>query len=291
VQPLGSELFRTQLKLVKDMLPGANLLKRQVQSVVRRLVGEQRSAFSALAPETRAAHRRMRMIFPPAFPERTAGLFAILRYLVQDSVPGDVVECGVGRGASFFLIGRFMSAVGHQGRLFGYDSFEGFPEPSAYDASARNVRVGEWSDTSPEHVRGHFVEAGLASFFDERCQLVRGFFDRTLTGKLPFNAIALLHLDVDLYESYRTSGMILEPLVAGTGVILFDEYNQPVWPGATKAVTEILAGTRRILLYSRLMDKYIALDSAHWSSPSAALLELRSQLQLEPFTIPEASTL
>lgn len=245
------------------------------------MAGDQ-PTLAALAPQTRAAHKRMRMIFPPAFPERTAGLFAIVRYVVEEQVPGDMVECGVGRGVSFFLIARFMGKVGFKGRLFGYDSFKGFPTPSAHDASARNVQGGEWSDTSPEHVRAHFMEARLDNFFDERCQLIPGFFEQTLAGVLPFSAISFLHLDVDLYESYRVSGTILEPLVARNGVILFDEYNQPSWPGATKAVTEILARTTRTLFYSRLMDKYIALDSRHWSSPSPALLQLRSELQLEP---------
>lgn len=227
-------------------------------------------------------HRSLRMVFPPPFPERTAGFFTIARYLADENVAGDIVECGVGRGVSFFLIGYFMSRLGVSGRLFGFDSFAGFPAPSQYDQSSRNPRLGEWGDTSPEHVRQHFVEAGLTDFFDTRCRLVPGFFEQTLTGTLEFSEVAFLHLDVDLYDSYRVSGNILEPLVTRRGLVLFDEYDQPSWPGATKAVREILTKSDRILFYSKLMKKHIAIDSRHWAGSSPAVVRLGADLQLEP---------
>lgn len=256
-------------------------MKRQVRSVIHRLVARGSTSLPALAPQTRVAHRRLRMVFPPAFPERTAGLFAIMRYLAADNVSGDVVECGVGRGVSFYVIGCFMAKLEHPGRLFGFDSFKGFPLPSAHDASARNASKGEWADTSPEHVRGHFIEGGIDDFFQARCRLIPGFFEETLTGTLPFSGISLLHLDVDLYESYRITGEVLGPLVAPNGIVLFDEYNQPSWPGATKAVDEMLEKGTRVLLYSRLMNKYLGLEAALWNRPTPALEELRSALQLE----------
>jgi O-methyltransferase len=258
------------------------VIKRQVRSVLRRLVGENSAALPPLAPETRRAYRRLRMVFPPAFPERTAGLFALIRYLVDEGVEGDVVECGVGRGVSFFLLGSFMAKLQHRGLLFGFDSFQGFPTPSPLDASPRNPQGGEWAETSPEHVKAHFADAGLNDFFEERCRLIRGFFEQTLTGELPFTEISMLHLDVDLYESYRTSGSVLEPLVAGKGVVLVDEFNDPAWPGATKAVLEILRESTRTLFYSRLMNKHIAIEHSLWEEPTIPFLKLRADLQLAP---------
>jgi hypothetical protein len=222
------------------------------------------------------------MFFPPHFPERTAGLFALVRYLVEEKVGGDVVECGVGRGGSFFLLGCFMLKLEHPGFLFGYDSFQGFPEPSAADASPRNPRKGEWGDTSEGHVREHFVDAGIGSFFDRRCRLIPGFFDKTLAGPVPFSQLSMLHLDVDLYDSYLAAGTILEPLVAENGIALFDEYNQPLWPGATKAVDEILSRSKRTLLHSRFMDKHIAISKAALARPSMPLQRLLTDLQLQP---------
>jgi O-methyltransferase len=50
--------------------------------------------------------------------------------------------------------------------------------------------------------------------------------------------IALLHLDVDLYQSHKHCLEWFEPLVAPGGVIAFDEYRNPTWPGATQAIDE-----------------------------------------------------
>jgi len=51
----------------------------------------------------------------------------------------------------------------------------------------------------------------------------------------------LVHLDCDLYESYRTCLEFFYPRLSMGAVVLFDEYNDPTWPGCNKAVDEFLA--------------------------------------------------
>jgi hypothetical protein len=70
----------------------------------------------------------------------------------------------------------------------------------------------------------------------ERIHLVKGWFDQTLPGY--DGKIAFLHLDCDLYESYKLSLEMLYDKVQPGGVILFDEYGDERWPGATKAIDE-----------------------------------------------------
>jgi hypothetical protein len=50
-----------------------------------------------------------------------------------------------------------------------------------------------------------------------------------------------VHLDCDIYESYKTCLDSLYDQVVPGGVILFDEYACPVWPGATRAVDEFFS--------------------------------------------------
>ncbi len=69
------------------------------------------------------------------------------------AVPGDVVECGVGRGRSFACF-AFLVAEENAGRtLWGYDSFAGFPAPTPEDASPRNPQPGQ---TQPNPESGSF---------------------------------------------------------------------------------------------------------------------------------------
>jgi len=97
----------------------------------------------ALNPEKRVLNRKLRMVFPPHFPERTVGLWHLVRYCKEAGLTGDIVECGVGRGASYFLIVFSMTSVSYPSRLYGFDSFRGFPEPSEWDDSPRRPRRGE----------------------------------------------------------------------------------------------------------------------------------------------------
>jgi hypothetical protein len=70
--------------------------------------------------------------------------------------------------------------------------------------------------------------------------LVPGLFSETLPHhKKP---IALLHVDVDLYQSYADCLVNLWPRVEAGGIVAFDEYGEPdTWPGARRAVDEFLA--------------------------------------------------
>lgn len=72
----------------------------------------------------------------------------------------------------------------------------------------------------------------------DRVRLVKGFFDQTLP--LYHGRVALLHLDCDLYESYRVALLNLYQKVVPGGVIMFDENGDNRWPGATKAIDEFL---------------------------------------------------
>jgi hypothetical protein len=51
-------------------------------------------------------------------------------------------------------------------------------------------------------------------------------------------SIALLHLDCDLYESYKLALETFYDKVQPDGVIMFDEYADERWPGARKAIDE-----------------------------------------------------
>lgn len=65
------------------------------------------------------------------------------------SLPGSIVECGVGRGRSLLIISALNTLYGRseggQRDIWAFDSFAGFDEPSVEDASVRNPLKGEWS--------------------------------------------------------------------------------------------------------------------------------------------------
>ena len=155
-------------------------------------------------------------------------------------VEGKVVECGVGPGLSLFDFAMISNAIGKPRHMLGYDSFEGLPDPVPTDGPW-NARSGGFFSYSMQHVRDQLVLAGLDEhFIDTNITLVPGAFETTLPhyDKGP---IALLHIDVDLYESYRTVLANLYDHVAPHGIIAFDEYRLTQWPGATAAIDEFFS--------------------------------------------------
>jgi hypothetical protein len=210
--------------------------------------------------DNRKIYRSLSNYFPDRYVDKTIGLYQIFNYLKNNNIEGDIVECGVGRGVSIFKMGKIATILEMKKNIYGYDSFEGFPEPNIKDHSFRNPKRGDWSDTSIKHVEDHFSESRiLKDFFNERVSLVKGFFERTL----PISShkdIAFLHLDCDLYDSYRTCLNELFKKVSKGGIVLIDEYKQAKWPGATKAIDEFGQTTDLNIVYSKLLDRYLIVD-------------------------------
>ncbi len=171
--------------------------------------------------------------------------------MIKD-VQGDVVECGVGRGTTFTMLAYLVGAecVAHDRAsrtLRGFDSFEGFPEPVSVDKSWRDPKKGEWK-VSESITWNRLRDSKITeSFPDLSIVITPGFLEQTLPTQSGYT-IAFLHLDVDIYPSYRDGLRHLFPLVSPGGVVLFDEYREfskaysteEKWPGATKAIDEYL---------------------------------------------------
>jgi O-methyltransferase len=169
---------------------------------------------------------------------------------MAQGLSGDVVECGVGRARSLAIIAAInhllLPEEGGGRRIFGYDSFRGFPEPTIEDASPRQPRKGDWARSPTGHyeytaafAREVLREAGVP---DDAVTLTPGFFNETLPHH-PDRPIVILHIDADLYSSYRDALACLYPKVVSGGFVIFDDFlsepdPQEKFPGARRAVKE-----------------------------------------------------
>lgn len=168
-------------------------------------------------------------------------------------IPGDIVECGVsiGHGALLFLL--LSEYVGVERTYHGFDSFTGFPEPIDEDEVTPITGKGFWANPPETVLRvlrdGRIPEDTIRN----RVRLSKGLFDVTLPRYS--GQIALLHLDCDLYESYKSSLEHLYDKVMPGGVIMFDEYDDKRWPGARKAIDEFFRDKQ---------EKPVAHDKCSW---------------------------
>jgi len=191
---------------------------------------------------------------------RTAFYLSKLLSQIKE-IEGDIVECGVGKGGSLRILSTYTYFEGPENRdCWGFDSFEGFPEPSTEDFrpdKPNQAKRGEICVPMASCL-GKLQDALPNDWIERRVKLVKGFFEDTLhqfSGK----RIAFLHVDADLYGSYKSVLRELYPKVAHGGIVAFDDYNlqdKHPWPGANKAVDEFVEANGLKLNHDGAYDKY-----------------------------------
>ena len=181
---------------------------------------------------------------------------AMLRTI--ERTDGSIVECGVGPGRALFEFSVISTALDRTRHIYGYDTFDGLPDPISEDA-AWNAHKGGFFSYSQEHVNDELLLAGLdQEFISTNITLVPGDFSQTLP-RYRGGPIAFLHIDADIYVSYKVALESLYDHVVPGGIIAFDEYLDAQWPGATKAVDEFFAGRPEAIVKSSVTDKYYVL--------------------------------
>ena len=173
---------------------------------------------------------------------------------------GDIVECGVGFGRTFYQLCCLAQLENGVRRIYGFDSFEGFPEPSKEDGSIRNPKKGQWNIATVEMVGQLLREGGIgSSFIASKVKIIKGYFEESL-HQYDGGKIAFLHLDVDLYQSYKVTLEYFWSKVVKGGVVLFDEYKQPEclerFPGASKAIDEFFGDLVSQIQYHQQANRF-----------------------------------
>jgi O-methyltransferase len=188
--------------------------------------------------------------FTMTSPERILALHDAVRYLVQNRIEGDIVECGVWRGGSMMVVAKTLLALGDARDLYLCDTFEGMSPPTEHDRAfdsrtaeemlektSREAGRSAWCIAGEDDVRQNVFSTGYPS---RRVHFVRGKVEDTLPEAAP-ERIALLRLDTDWYESTKHELEVLYPRLVEGGVLILDDYGY--WQGARKAVDEYFAGS------------------------------------------------
>ncbi len=76
--------------------------------------------------------------------ERMYSLYQSLNYVLDNNIPGDLVECGVWKGGSSRLMALLLKERNVTNRkLHLYDTFEGMSEPGKFDTSIKGDSANE----------------------------------------------------------------------------------------------------------------------------------------------------
>ena len=201
-------------------------------------------------------------------------VYLIFQKLIENkNTNGNYVECGVFVGGTLMSVVNFTKENDINFNFIGVDTFEGFPVKTGYNendlpqkfkdlydnnsiskehfekAKDRTDNFNNISHLEPSYFDNDFSK--LFKFCDKHknVSLLKGTFSSTLNG---FDKkINILHIDCDLYESYKEClNLLYENIVSG-GSIIFDEYYSHKYPGARIAVDEFFEDKKGYL------EKYI----------------------------------
>ena len=122
-------------------------------------------------------------------------------------LPGAVVECGVYKGASLCRFAAFRDVLENEDsrRIYGFDAFGAFPT-SGVKSEADKAFIDRFEAAGGGGISKEALEAALAAKGHGNVELVEGDVKETIPAFLsnaPHLRIALLHLDMDVYEPTR----------------------------------------------------------------------------------------
>ena len=130
-----------------------------------------------------------------------------LRYCLKN-VPidsnGIIAEFGVFKGTTLRMIANHYKNM----MVFGFDSFEGFPDDGRQD----------WNQD--------FSLSGHLPKVPENVTLIKGFFEQTLLKFVEDNKgryFSMIHIDCDIYSSTKTIFTLCKEMIKPNCLIVFDE--------------------------------------------------------------------
>lgn len=189
--------------------------------------------------------------------ERLYAMHKAVEHVVRSGLRGAIVECGVWRGGSMMMAALTLATLGNTEReLFLFDTFAGHPRPNPerdlkehYEfwlKRRRTDRSSSWAEVALEEVRSNVASTGYPP---EKVRLVKGVVQETIPAAAP-DAIALLRLDTDWYDSTAHEMRHLYPRLLPGGVLIVDDYGE--MPGQKQAVDEFCEQNGIVLLLNRI---------------------------------------
>ncbi len=154
-------------------------------------------------------------------------------------IEGDLLEFGVSVGNSLEQLIQYSEEIGLKINIYGFDSFEGLPEPSSLDA--------------PYWQKGQFaadyesVLERLKAKSRPSVSLVKGWFSDTLARpdiRANITSVAFARIDCDLYQPAAECLEFLEGRLVDGAYLCFDDWTDNPNTGETRAFFEFFDRTK-----------------------------------------------
>jgi hypothetical protein len=182
------------------------------------------------------------------------------------NVKGSIVECGVHHGFGLMTwakLSALLEPINLTRRIYGFDTFAGFPQISEKDVSpaGKPLKPGDlFADSYDELVELNKIHDSTRYLGHvQKVFLIKGNATETIPKFIeehPHLLVSLLFLDFDLHDPTKAALEHFLPRMPRGAIVAFDELDNPLWPGETRAMLE--AFSARMPRIERLpFDPYI----------------------------------
>ena len=161
--------------------------------------------------------------------------------------------------------------ISRKKKIYAFDSFEGFPQETSSNDQEKLfevLKLQKWNYKlmTIDLVKKNLINNNISKEeVDQNVVFKKGFFPDSFDG---FNEeISFLHLDVDLYKSYKDCLEFFFTKLKKGGIVTFDEYDEDKlrfkkesshkWLGAKVAIDEFVEKNNLELLEHFTGYKYI----------------------------------
>lgn len=158
--------------------------------------------------------------------------------VLNQGIPGDLVECGVWKGGACIFMRGILKAYGIGDRsVWVVDSFCGVPPPAPETDEGLDLSQSKFPQLAIplDRVKSYFALFGL---LDDQVRFLAGWFSDTLPAA-GIERISVLRLDGDLYSSTMDVFRNLYDKVSPGGFIIVNDYG--VLPQCARATDEFRA--------------------------------------------------
>lgn len=154
--------------------------------------------------------------------KRLNNIQQLFEKIVEDNVPGDLIETGVWRGGATIFMKALVKYYDQNRKVYVADSFEGLPPPDPRYPRDRGDQhhTVDFLRVTEEQVKENFRRYDL---LDDDVVFVKGFFEHSLK-KVDFGDISILRLDGDMYSSTIQVLDELYDKVPVGGFVIIDDY-------------------------------------------------------------------
>ncbi len=167
-------------------------------------------------------------------------------------IGGVFIEVGCWKGGCPALMAYVSRIKKSERKTYAVDSFMGFPEPTNNDTQKKDIAGTVKADIKD-------AEKARRSFgVNKNMIIVRGWVEDLIPQlRSKIKEIAILRLDVDLYEPTKICLKQLYPLVVSGGFVIIDDYGYKGWEGCKKAVDEYFKNKKVNLITFDKTGRYI----------------------------------